>query len=168
VLHCSLLLINRSPLLADLTDACATEYGVTDCSAESLTAPSMASIGPWPSSGSSCRLRFCGPGHPEDPRHHTERDVVGPADWTRQTRASWVAAIDRMRVGDHVDRVPAGRAGRAGDPLKPKTKAGYLRMTRTFFRALQEWEWIPRCFDPRTALATPRSIEASPSLSWTG
>jgi len=84
-------------------------------------------------------------------------EVTEPADWTRQTCASWVAAVDRMSIGDHVERVTA-RA--SGGPLKPKSKAGYLRMTRTFFRDLQEWEWIPRRFDPRTALATPRSIKA--------
>ncbi len=33
-------------------------------------------------------------------------------------------------------------------------------MTRNFFRDLQEWEWIPRRFDPGTALATPRSVKA--------
>jgi integrase len=84
-------------------------------------------------------------------------EVTGPADWTRQTCASWVAAVDRMSVGDHVERVTASASG---GPLKPKSKAGYLRMTRTFFRDLQEWEWIPRRFDARTALATPRSIKA--------
>ncbi|MGH3327265.1 MAG: tyrosine-type recombinase/integrase [Streptomycetales bacterium] len=85
--------------------------------------------------------------------------IAGPADWTRQTCASWVAAVDRMRVGDYVQRaVTTGSP--AGEPLKPKTKAGYLRMTRTFFRDLQEWEWIARRFDPGTALATPRSVKA--------
>ena len=85
--------------------------------------------------------------------------TAGPADWNRQTCASWVAAVDRMSVGDYVQRtVTTGSA--AGEPLKPKTKAGYLRMTRTFFRDLQEWEWIPRRFDPATALGTPRSVKA--------
>jgi integrase len=31
---------------------------------------------------------------------------------------------------------------------------------RTFFHDCQEWEWIPRRFDPTRALATPRSIRA--------
>jgi integrase len=85
--------------------------------------------------------------------------ITGPSDWNRQTCASWVAAVDRMSVGDYVQRtVTTGSA--AGEPLKPKTKAGYLRMTRTFFRDLQEWEWIPRRFDPATALGTPRSVKA--------
>ncbi len=85
--------------------------------------------------------------------------ISGPADWTRQTCASWVAAVNRMSVGDYVQRtVTTGSA--AGEPLKPKTKASYLRMTRSFFRDLQEWEWIGRRFDPGTALATPRSVKA--------
>ena len=95
--------------------------------------------------------RWLAAGHPE---------VTGPADWTRQTCASWVAAVDRMNIGDYVQRTATGIAGHAGDPLKPKSKAGYLRMTRAFFRDCQEWEWIPRRFDPGTALATPRSIKA--------
>ena len=87
-----------------------------------------------------------------------------PADrrarhWSRQTCASWVAAVDRMSVGDYVLRtVTTGSP--AGAPLKPKTKDSYLRMTRAFFRDLQEWEWIPRRFDPATALGTPRSVKA--------
>ena len=32
--------------------------------------------------------------------------------------------------------------------------------TRTFFRDCQEWEWIPRRFDPARALAMPRSVAA--------
>ena len=64
-----------------------------------------------------------------------------------------------MSVGDYVQR-PAATGSTAGNPLKPKSKASYLRMTRTFFRDLQEWEWIPRRFDPATALRTPRSVKA--------
>ena len=32
--------------------------------------------------------------------------------------------------------------------------------TRMFFRDCQEWEWIPRRFDPTRALAVPRSVTA--------
>ena len=31
---------------------------------------------------------------------------------------------------------------------------------RQFFRDVQEWEWLPRRFDPTRALATPRSVNA--------
>ena len=32
--------------------------------------------------------------------------------------------------------------------------------TRTFFRDCQEWEWIPRRFDPARALARPAQRRA--------
>jgi hypothetical protein len=69
------------------------------------------------------------------------------------TCASWVAAVDRMTVGDHVQWI-GGMRKRAGEPLSAETKSGYLGMTRIYFRDLQEWEWIPRRFDVATALRT--------------
>ena len=89
-------------------------------------------------------------------------DIAGPADWTRQTCAAWIAAVDRMRVGDHIqsDTWRDSRHDQLGKPLSPKTKRSYIRTARTFFRDIQDWEWIPRRFDPARALATPRSISA--------
>jgi integrase len=84
-------------------------------------------------------------------------EITEPAHWTRQTCASWVAAIDRMSVGDYVQRRDA-LAGREGTPISPRTKAHTLMASRTFFRDCQEWEWCPRRFDPSRALAVPRSI----------
>jgi integrase len=86
-------------------------------------------------------------------------EAADPAGWTRQTCAAWIAALDRMNVGDHVQRT-AGLTGRLGKPLEAPTKATQLGALRTFFRDCQEWEWIPRRFDPQRALATPRSIAA--------
>jgi len=86
-------------------------------------------------------------------------DITLPAQWTRQTCASWVAAVDRMNVGDYVQQQAHLRA-RVGKPLTAKTKSAYLRVARAFFRDCQEWEWIPRRFDPSAALGTPRSIKA--------
>jgi integrase len=86
-------------------------------------------------------------------------EISEPAQWTRDTCAAWVATVDRIRVGDHAQwRV--GQRARLGKPLSPKTKRSYLRIARTFFRDCQDWEWIPRRFDPARALATPRSIQA--------
>ena len=82
-----------------------------------------------------------------------------PPTWTRQTCATWVAALDRMRVGDYVQRT-AGLGDRLGKPLDAATKAGQIAALRTFFRDCQEWEWLPRRFDPQRALAIPRSIAA--------
>ena len=89
-------------------------------------------------------------------------DITGPNDWTRQTCTAWIAAVDRMRVGDHIQSANwrDSRTERLGKPLSPKTKRTYIRIARTFFRDLQDWDWIPRRFDPARALETPRSIRA--------
>lgn len=86
-------------------------------------------------------------------------DAAEPASWTRQTCAAWIAALDRMNVGDFVQRT-VGILDRVGKPLTAATKATVLTATRTFFRDCQEWEWLPRRFDPQRALATPRSVAA--------
>ena len=86
-------------------------------------------------------------------------EAADPASWTRQTYAAWIAALDRMKVGDYVQRT-AGLGDRLGKPLEAPTKATQLSAVRTLFRDCQEWEWIPRRFDPQRALATPRSIAA--------
>jgi integrase len=86
-------------------------------------------------------------------------DAADPAAWTRQTCAAWVAALDRMNVGDYVQRT-AGLNDRIGKPLAASSKEGQLSAVRRFFADCQEWEWLPRRFDPQRALATPRSVAA--------
>ncbi|MFJ3780095.1 tyrosine-type recombinase/integrase [Streptomyces sp. NPDC090075] len=86
-------------------------------------------------------------------------EVADPTNWTRQTCATWIAALDRMKVGDYVQRT-VGLKDRLGKPLEAPTKAGQITALRTFFRDCQEWEWLPRRFDPLRALAIPRSITA--------
>jgi integrase len=88
-------------------------------------------------------------------------EVTDPAQWNRQLCASWVAAVDRMAVGDYSQWTDGMQAqGKLGKPLTAQAKSGYLGMTRTFFRDLQEWDWIPRRFDPAHALRTPRTVRA--------
>ena len=86
-------------------------------------------------------------------------EIIEPGQWTRSTCAAWVAAIDRMAVGDYTQR-PDGLGDRGGNPIAPRTKAHILMASRAFFRDCQEWEWIPRHFDPTRALAVPRSVAA--------
>lgn len=86
-------------------------------------------------------------------------EAADPADWTRQTCASWVAALDQMKVGDYVQRT-AGLGNRIGKPIEAPSKEGQLAAIRRFFSDCQEWEWIPRRFDPLRALGTPHSIAA--------
>ncbi|WP_030544862.1 hypothetical protein [Streptomyces albus] len=71
--------------------------------------------------------------------------AVDPA-WTWSTCANWGAAVDKMAVGDYVQRVDHLH-GRLGGPIAPRTKSHILMGTRSFLRDLQEWEWIPRRFD---------------------
>ncbi|MFI6063307.1 hypothetical protein [Streptomyces sp. NPDC051286] len=64
-----------------------------------------------------------------------------------------------MKVGDYVQRT-VGQGDRLGKPLEAPSKAGQITALRTFFKDCQEWEWLPRRFDPLRALAIPRSITA--------
>ncbi|XVQ11123.1 hypothetical protein ACQP1W_00665 [Spirillospora sp. CA-255316] len=86
-------------------------------------------------------------------------DAVDPREWTRTTCAAWIAAIDKMVIGDWVQRRDHLN-GRIGAPISPRTKSHILMASRMFFRDLQEWEWIGRRFDPARALATPRTISS--------
>jgi len=86
-------------------------------------------------------------------------EITEPGQWTRSTCAAWVAAIDRMSIGDYTQRRDHLHT-RAGAPIAPRTKAHILMASRAFFRDCQEWEWIPRHFDPTRALAVPRSVGA--------
>ena len=84
-------------------------------------------------------------------------EITSPAQWTREIAVDYVAAIDRMRVGDY-GYPNANLRDRIGKPMTPRSKASSLASIRTFFTDLQEWEWIPRRFNPSRALATPRSV----------
>jgi hypothetical protein len=83
-------------------------------------------------------------------------EITEPGQWTRQTCAAWVATIDRMNVGQYIQRT-TGLSKRDGLPVSPQMKAGFLTSSWAFFRDCQEWEWIPRRFDPARALATRRA-----------
>ena len=81
--------------------------------------------------------------------------------WDRQLVAGWIATVDGMRVGELSKSLNANyMRARHGGPLSPRSKAHLIWSLRTFFRDLQEWEWIERRFDPRRAFALPRSIKA--------
>ena len=90
---------------------------------------------------------------------HTHPDVVSPADWTRPLAAEAVAVICQWRAGDWCSDAPC-HVKNKGHALAPSTCAGHLSMLRTFFRDLQEWELIPRRFDPIRSFVTPKSVLA--------
>jgi integrase len=83
-----------------------------------------------------------------------------PADWTRETAADFVAAVDRSTVGQW--STPTGTiASRVGQPRSAGGKEAFLKALRTFFADGQDWGWIPRRFNPARALASPRSVRAA-------
>lgn len=87
--------------------------------------------------------------------------VTSPAQWNRDLGIAYVAAVDRMRVGDHIGPRFQTRVGaKHGQPISPRTKSAYIAAMRVFFRDLQEWGWIPTHFDPWRVFAVPRSVKA--------
>jgi integrase len=92
-------------------------------------------------------------------REHPDR--AEPVSWDRELAAAWIAAVDRLLVGELSKSLNANyMRARYGGPLSPRSKAQLIWSLRTFFRDLQEWEWIERRFDTRRAFALPRSIKA--------
>jgi hypothetical protein len=69
-------------------------------------------------------------------------EAADPQAWTRQTCAAWVAALDRMNVGDYAQRT-AGMGDRVGKPLESASKATQLGAVRTFFRDCQDGSGCP-------------------------
>lgn len=90
--------------------------------------------------------------------HHHPR-VTAPALWTREVALAYVAAVERMMIGDWSN--PGGMyLDQRGKPLCPGTKERHLGALRVFFRDCQEWRWTERRFDPYRVFATPRALRA--------
>lgn len=87
--------------------------------------------------------------------------AITPSAWRREHATAWVAAVDRMRIGDysHAPNTNYMRA-KSGGALGANSKAQHINTLRSFFIDLQEWEWIERRFDPRRVLVVPRSVNA--------
>ena len=93
--------------------------------------------------------------------HAEHPDRADPQEWDRELAAAWVAAVDRLKVGELSKSLNANAMrARYGEVLSPRSKASLIGALRTFFCDLQEWEWIERRLDPRRALMIPRSIAA--------
>ncbi len=84
-------------------------------------------------------------------------ELASPALWTRETAAEYVATVLRLKVGEWTNSVHRHRAW--GKPLSPRDKVGHLYSVKRFFLDCQEWEWIPRRFDPARCFAAPRSVK---------
>ena len=86
-------------------------------------------------------------------------EITGPEQWTRDVATEYVAAVDRMTVGEFA-KADKMYPEKIGKPISARTKNAQLSAMRVFFQDSQEWDWIPRYFDPRRCFATPRSIRA--------
>ena len=86
-------------------------------------------------------------------------EISSPADWTRDLAAEAVAATCQWRAGDWCTSAPV-HIKNQGRALKPSSYAGRISALRVFFRDLQEWELIPRRFDPIRSFGTPKSVLA--------
>ncbi|HZS62139.1 MAG TPA: site-specific integrase [Gemmatimonadaceae bacterium] len=89
--------------------------------------------------------------------HHP--DQVDPERWTTELAAAFTAAIDRAHCGDWSVHTGSLAPGQCGQPFKPRTKAAYIRVVRTFFRDLVRWKWVALTdLDPREDFKVPTSI----------
>jgi integrase len=86
-------------------------------------------------------------------------EINSPMDWTRDLAAEAVAVTCQWRAGDWCTFAPV-HIKNQGHALKPSTYAGRISALRVFFRDLQEWELIPRRFDPIRSFETPKSVLA--------
>ncbi len=85
-------------------------------------------------------------------------EITAPSQWTRELAAEYVAAVVKLKIGDWSTRCYEPK--KLGKPLTAQVKQNHLAALRLFFLDCQEWNWIPRRFDPSRALTTPRSIRA--------
>jgi integrase/recombinase XerD len=69
-------------------------------------------------------------------------------------------AANRAHIAVYVRELTSRPSRRGANVVSIDSESGLandLTATRTFFRDCQEWEWIPRRFDPVRALATPEA-----------
>ena len=86
-------------------------------------------------------------------------EVTSPADCTRELTAEAVSFVCQWHGGDWRSIDPVHVKSR-GQILAPSTRAGCISILRVFFRDLQEWDLIPRRFDPMRSMVTPKSLLA--------
>lgn len=85
-------------------------------------------------------------------------EYVNPHTWTREFAAQAVAFVNQIQIGQWIEpentwRIPSDQMSK---PVSPRSKALIFTALRAFFCDCQEWEWIPRRFDPRRALEAVR------------
>jgi hypothetical protein len=92
---------------------------------------------------------------------HVHPAVLSPADWTRDLAAELISVVCQWHGGDWCSIDPVHIKSR-GKVLAPETRADRICSLRIFFRDLQEWELIPRRFDPMRHLRRPCADSPGP------
>jgi integrase len=82
---------------------------------------------------------------------------AGPENWTRETCLELINSIENWTVGEFAG-FKKPQLDTFGNPLAPATKIGLLGMLKGFFIDIQDWEWIPRKFDPNRYLKSPTRL----------
>jgi integrase len=89
----------------------------------------------------------------------TYPQLTSPAEWTRSMAAEAVAMCLQQKSGEWAHR-PVAEVRNAGRLMAAHTRIHSLSTLRRFFSDLQQWEVIPRRFDPYGAFRAPRSLQS--------
>jgi hypothetical protein len=85
--------------------------------------------------------------------------ITNPADWTVETCADFLAALNRLKVGEwQLHSFDYTGRSNLGVPLNANSKRSVLYAMRRFFRDIQHWGWVQLKFNPHYHLATPTSV----------
>jgi len=85
--------------------------------------------------------------------------VSSPLHWDARICADFIAAIDKLNVGDWALESSSGvKYHRLGLPVIPNSKRSFIHILRKFFMDFELWGWGRLKLNPRYHLATPRTI----------
>ena len=95
-----------------------------------------------------------------------EPGIKAPTDWDMTTCAAFIAAVDRMTVGEWALESAKGTQFKGlGQPIAANSKRGFLHAIRRFFIDFEFWGWGRLKFSPRHHLATPRSVSFNSGIN---
>jgi hypothetical protein len=85
--------------------------------------------------------------------------VTNPAQWTVEVCADFLAAVDRLTVGEWtLSSASHVRRRNAGKPMDANSKRVIYHAIRRFLGDVQLWGWATLRCNPRYHLATPMSV----------
>lgn len=86
-------------------------------------------------------------------------EITSPAQWTVEVCADFLAAVDRLTVGEWVlSSSNHVRQRNAGKPMDANSKRTIYHAVRRFLGDVQLWGWARLHCNPRYHLATPTSV----------